>query len=199
MSPVETWCHNLNYYIPDDARETKDFTRENMTRIRKCFFINDFSWFSWFFDRLLSLISPFFPRHMQFDFLQYACGLTVVAMMATIATAAAAGCVFSWIYVNSMWSTFSSFQTWEDLPLPCSSRALSWCSLLSLLGSSDVGKLDIATFLPLPASCSSPVRSIKSLAAKNCITVGKFVQNCLFNFLRFIGTNTHCGKFGKFC
>merc|ERR1712170_83160 len=25
MSPVETWCHNLNYYIPDDTRETKDF------------------------------------------------------------------------------------------------------------------------------------------------------------------------------
>lgn len=35
MSPVETWCHNLNYYIPDDARETKDFTKENMDRIRK--------------------------------------------------------------------------------------------------------------------------------------------------------------------
>jgi len=33
MSPVETWCHNLNYYIPDDARETKDFSQENMTRI----------------------------------------------------------------------------------------------------------------------------------------------------------------------
>ena len=35
MSPVETWCHNLNYYIPDDAQETKDFSHENMTRIRK--------------------------------------------------------------------------------------------------------------------------------------------------------------------
>jgi len=33
MSPVETWCHNLNYYIPDDTRETKDFSKENMTRI----------------------------------------------------------------------------------------------------------------------------------------------------------------------
>jgi len=33
MSPVETWCHNLDYFIPDDARETKDFTQENMTRI----------------------------------------------------------------------------------------------------------------------------------------------------------------------
>jgi len=33
MSPVETWCHNLNYYIPDDAQETKDFSHENMTRI----------------------------------------------------------------------------------------------------------------------------------------------------------------------
>jgi len=33
MSPVETWCHNLNYYIPDDTRETKEFTPENMTRI----------------------------------------------------------------------------------------------------------------------------------------------------------------------
>ena len=37
MSPVETWCHNLNYYIPDDTRETKEFTPENMTRIRKWF------------------------------------------------------------------------------------------------------------------------------------------------------------------
>ena len=37
MSPVETWCHNLNYYIPDDTRETKDFSKENMTRIRKYF------------------------------------------------------------------------------------------------------------------------------------------------------------------
>merc|ERR1711860_216175 len=37
MSPVETWCHNLNYYIPDDTRETKEFTPENMTRIRKRF------------------------------------------------------------------------------------------------------------------------------------------------------------------
>lgn len=33
MSPVETWCHNLNYYIPDDAQETKDFKEENMARI----------------------------------------------------------------------------------------------------------------------------------------------------------------------
>ena len=35
MSPVETWCHNLNYYIPDEEGVTKDFTAENMTRIRK--------------------------------------------------------------------------------------------------------------------------------------------------------------------
>jgi len=33
MSPVETWCHNLNYYIPDEEGVTKDFTAENMTRI----------------------------------------------------------------------------------------------------------------------------------------------------------------------
>ena len=35
MSPVETWCHNLNYYIPDEEGDTKEFTAENMTRIRK--------------------------------------------------------------------------------------------------------------------------------------------------------------------
>lgn len=33
MSPVETWCHNLNYYIPDEEGATKDFSHENMTRI----------------------------------------------------------------------------------------------------------------------------------------------------------------------
>lgn len=33
MSPVETWCHNINYYIPDEDGATKDFSQENMTRI----------------------------------------------------------------------------------------------------------------------------------------------------------------------
>lgn len=33
MSPVETWCHNLNYYIPDEEGATKEFSQENMTRI----------------------------------------------------------------------------------------------------------------------------------------------------------------------
>jgi hypothetical protein len=33
MSPVETWCHNINYYIPDEHGETKNFSTENMTRI----------------------------------------------------------------------------------------------------------------------------------------------------------------------
>ena len=42
MSPVETWCHNLNYYIPDEEGVTKDFTAENMTRIRKFDNINLF-------------------------------------------------------------------------------------------------------------------------------------------------------------
>ena len=35
MSPVETWCYNLNYYIPDVDGRTKDFSVENMTRIRE--------------------------------------------------------------------------------------------------------------------------------------------------------------------
>ena len=35
MSPVETWCHNINYYIPDEEGATKDFSQENMTRIRE--------------------------------------------------------------------------------------------------------------------------------------------------------------------
>ena len=38
MSPVETWCHNINYYIPDEEGETKNFNMEMMARIRKFFF-----------------------------------------------------------------------------------------------------------------------------------------------------------------
>merc|ERR1712018_660797 len=33
MSPVETWCHNINYYIPDEEGETKNFNMEMMARI----------------------------------------------------------------------------------------------------------------------------------------------------------------------
>lgn len=32
MSPVETWCRNINYYIPEDGK-TKDFKQEQMTKI----------------------------------------------------------------------------------------------------------------------------------------------------------------------
>lgn len=35
MSPVETWCRNLDYYIPDEENVTKTFNQEQMTRIRK--------------------------------------------------------------------------------------------------------------------------------------------------------------------
>ena len=34
MSPVETYCRNLDYYIPEEGR-TKNLTGEEMTRIRK--------------------------------------------------------------------------------------------------------------------------------------------------------------------
>jgi len=33
MSPVETWCRNLDYYIPDENDVTKDLDAEQMTRI----------------------------------------------------------------------------------------------------------------------------------------------------------------------
>jgi len=33
MSPVETWCRNLDYYIPDEENVTKTFNQEQMTRI----------------------------------------------------------------------------------------------------------------------------------------------------------------------
>jgi hypothetical protein len=36
MSPVETYCRNLDYYIPEEGR-TKNLTGEEMTRIRKFF------------------------------------------------------------------------------------------------------------------------------------------------------------------
>ena len=35
MSPVETWCRNLEYYIPDEKDVTKTLGKEEMTRIRK--------------------------------------------------------------------------------------------------------------------------------------------------------------------
>merc|ERR1712038_1506171 len=33
MSPVETWCRNVDYYIPDENDVTKTFNKEQMTRI----------------------------------------------------------------------------------------------------------------------------------------------------------------------
>lgn len=33
MSPVETWCRNLDYYIPDEKDVTKTLGKEEMTRI----------------------------------------------------------------------------------------------------------------------------------------------------------------------
>ena len=35
MSPVETWCRNIDYFIPDEEGKTKDFKTEVMTKIRK--------------------------------------------------------------------------------------------------------------------------------------------------------------------
>ncbi|XP_030760697.1 uncharacterized protein LOC115885813 isoform X1 [Sitophilus oryzae] len=33
LSPVETYCTNINYYIPDENNETKDFTDDAWTRL----------------------------------------------------------------------------------------------------------------------------------------------------------------------
>ncbi|XP_050299160.1 uncharacterized protein LOC126738036 isoform X2 [Anthonomus grandis grandis] len=33
LSPVETYCTNINYYIPDENNETKDFTEDAWTRL----------------------------------------------------------------------------------------------------------------------------------------------------------------------
>ena len=35
MSPVETWCHNINYYVPDEEGATNNFSAERMTKIRE--------------------------------------------------------------------------------------------------------------------------------------------------------------------
>ena len=34
MSPVETWCRNINYFIPEEGK-TKNFKEDQMTKIRK--------------------------------------------------------------------------------------------------------------------------------------------------------------------
>ena len=36
MSPVETWCRNINYFIPEEGK-TKEFGVDQMTKIRKLF------------------------------------------------------------------------------------------------------------------------------------------------------------------
>ncbi|XP_044759895.1 uncharacterized protein LOC123317429 isoform X1 [Coccinella septempunctata] len=33
LSPVETYCNNINYYIPDEQNETRDFTDDAWTRL----------------------------------------------------------------------------------------------------------------------------------------------------------------------
>ena len=40
MSPVETWCRNLDYYIPDEDGITNNLDAEQMTRIRKYKIVN---------------------------------------------------------------------------------------------------------------------------------------------------------------
>lgn len=37
LSPVETHCTNVNYFIPDEENETRSFTEDAMTRLRKAF------------------------------------------------------------------------------------------------------------------------------------------------------------------
>lgn len=44
LSPVETHCMNVDYFIPDTENLTKQFSEEAMTRLRKCLFL--FSRFS---------------------------------------------------------------------------------------------------------------------------------------------------------
>merc|ERR1712004_318226 len=54
MSPVETWCRNLDYYIPDEDGITNNLDAEQMTRIRKlttCFY-------SHFYDAFLFRHEP---------------------------------------------------------------------------------------------------------------------------------------------
>ena len=45
MSPVETWCHNINYYIPDEGNETKNLSMEQMARIRKLIYTDTKNFF----------------------------------------------------------------------------------------------------------------------------------------------------------
>jgi len=35
LSPVETYCMNIDYYIPDEDNVTADFSQDEMTKIRK--------------------------------------------------------------------------------------------------------------------------------------------------------------------
>ncbi|CAG9812706.1 unnamed protein product [Phaedon cochleariae] len=35
LSPVETHCSNVNYYLPDENNDTRDFTDDAWTRLRE--------------------------------------------------------------------------------------------------------------------------------------------------------------------
>lgn len=35
LSPVETHCMNVNYFIPDEDNQTKGFSEDAMARLRK--------------------------------------------------------------------------------------------------------------------------------------------------------------------
>ena len=35
LSPVETYCENINYFIPDEENLTKSFSEERMARLRE--------------------------------------------------------------------------------------------------------------------------------------------------------------------
>ena len=35
LSPAETWCFNLDYYIPDSEGVTKTFDNASISRLRK--------------------------------------------------------------------------------------------------------------------------------------------------------------------
>ena len=54
MSPVETWCRNVDYYIPDENDETKTFNQEEMTRIRKS---QSNAYFELYFENTLDMLS----------------------------------------------------------------------------------------------------------------------------------------------
>ena len=78
ISPVETYCRNIDYFIPDENDQTKTFNKEEMTRVRKflieCFRFQSIILFSLPSDMMRAMIALFIVGFF-FMFVSFTAGI----------------------------------------------------------------------------------------------------------------------------